>query len=231
MAKILLIEDDPTLSESIRALLIHFGYEAVSVCDFKRILETFEREKPDLVLLDINLPHMDGFYFIRAFRRSGKVPVILLSARSGASDQVLGMELGADDYVVKPFHMEVLLAKINALLRRSIGELASNQKSTLAVGRLSLDEPGFQAICGNKGIPLTRNEFLLLKKLMEKNGGLISREELFEALWDDQSFVDENTLAVNVTRVRQKLSDLGFQDSVKTRRGLGYYLDTEVFGG
>lgn len=223
--KIMLIEDDAVLRESMAKLLNKYGYISVQAEDFRNIQEEIERVKPKLILLDINLPYFDGFYFIRMIRRTLKIPIIVVSARNSAGDQILGLELGADDYLLKPFEKEILLTKVKAILRRTYGELSGENIHSLSLGGLSLDEASFKASYNNNFVLLSRNEFKILKRLIEAKGRVVTRELLFEDIWDDKEFVDENTLTVNVTRVKAKLEELGLRNVVKTRRGLGYTLE------
>lgn len=223
--KIMLIEDDAALRDNMIKLLNKYGYISVSIEDFKNVQEEIERIKPKLILLDINLPYFDGFYFIRMIRRTLKIPIIVISARNAAGDQVLGMELGADDYILKPFEPEIFMTKVKAILRRAYGEPSAGTTQTLSMGGLTLDEESFRASFNNNSVLLTRNEFKILKRFIEAGGKIVKREILFEDLWDDKNFVDENTLTVNVTRVKAKLEELGLKNVVKTRRGLGYTLE------
>lgn len=223
--KIMLIEDDTALKDIIINLLNKYGYKGIGVEDFRNVEEEIKEINPKLILLDINLPYFDGFYFIRAIRRKSKIPIIVISARNTAGDQVLGIELGADDYILKPFEPEILLTKVKAILRRTYGELSEDNIRSLSIEGLKLDEESFKASYKNKSVLLSRNEFKILKRLIEANGKVVKRELLFEDIWDDREFVDENTLTVNVTRVKSKLEELGLKNVIKTRRGLGYTLE------
>lgn len=223
--QIMTIEDDVDLRNSMIKLLKKYGYNCTYVEDFKNVENEIERVKPKLILLDINLPYFDGFYFIRSIRRKLKIPIIVISARNTTGDQILGMELGADDYILKPFDTEILIAKIKVILRRTYGELSGGNTQRLCIEGLALDQESFKAAYNNKSVLLTRNEFKILKRLIEADGKVVRRELLFEDIWDDKDFVDENTLTVNVTRVKAKLEQLGLKNVVKTRRGLGYILE------
>lgn len=226
MLKILIIEDDIKLRTLIKDSLDRYGYEIVCVENFSAVQESFEKEKPQLVLLDINLPYNDGFYYCRLFRRYSKIPIIMISARSGDMEQVMSMELGADDYVVKPFNIEILVAKVRSVFRRVYGEYSELDNKNTEVCGITLDEKGFKIQYKSKTIELSKNEFKLIKKFLEKKDTVISREELLTELWDEFNFVDDNTLTVNVTRIKNKLSELGIEDVIKTKRGLGYIFDT-----
>lgn len=230
--QILIVEDDPKIAAAIHGYLTRYGYQAFLVRDFTQVEQEFARLQPHLVLLDVNLPFQDGFHVCRALRRRSSAPILFLSARSGDMDQVLGIESGGDDYIAKPFHLEVLHAKIKALLRRAYGEYAPAEppRAIPRVGDLSLDLAAGAARFHGQSQSLTRNELKLLHVLMERAGRVVSREECLEALWDDSSFVDDNTLTVNVTRLRTKLDAWGLKDAIETRRGLGYQLMPERLG-
>lgn len=221
----MLIEDDVALRDSMIMLLNKYGYIGIGTEDFRNVQGEVERIKPKLILLDINLPYFDGFYFIRTIRRTSKVPIIVISARNTTGDQIMGMELGADDYLLKPFESEILLTKVKVILRRSYGELSRDNTKALSMGALTLDEVNFRASYEGKTVLLSRNEFKILKRLIEAPNKVVKREVFFEDIWDDKEFVDENTLTVNVTRVKGKLEELGLKDVIKTRRGLGYTLE------
>lgn len=228
MYKIMIIEDDEKLRSLTGDFLSRYGYNVATPDDFKNIEETFESEKPDMVLLDINLPYYDGFYLCRVFRRKSKIPIIIMSARSGEMEQVMGMELGADDYVTKPFSSEVLLAKVKAALRRAYGEYVLNEEPVTRVKDLVLDENSFKILFRGTVLDLSKNEFKLVRKLLENKDRIVSREILLEELWDDSAFVDDNTLTVNVTRIKSKFQALGISDIIKTKRGAGYFFDSSA---
>lgn len=226
---ILIVEDDPKIAALVGEYLTRYGYIVVRVGDFRRVEEEFLAVRPHLVLMDVNLPYQDGFHLTRLIRRHSAAPILFLSARAGEMEQVLGMESGGDDYVTKPFHLDVLHAKVKAILRRTYGEYAQADGATravLQVGRLELDlSAGSIRLFGMaESQALTRNEQRLLHLLMEKAGRVVSREECLEALWDDASFVDDNTLTVNMTRLRAKLEGWGLKEAIETRRGVGYLL-------
>lgn len=228
MFKIMIIEDDIKLKQIIKESIERYGYSTVCVEDFKNIEQQFVTENPHLVVLDINLPYYDGFYLCRVFRRKSIIPIIIISARSGEMDQVMGIELGADDYVIKPFSIDLLLIKVKAALRRVYGEYSLSDSKVINVKGISLDESNFKIQYRGQTAELSKNEFKLVKKLLGKKDSIVSRGELLEELWDDSAFVDDNTLTVNVTRVKGKFNDLGLSDVIITKRGLGYMLDTSL---
>lgn len=225
--QILIVEDDGKIAEAVRAYLERYGYSATVVDDFRHVEQEFRRLRPHLVLMDVNLPYQDGFHLTRALRRHSAVPILFLSARAGEMEQVLGMESGGDDYITKPFHLEVLHAKVKAVLRRVYGEYAHGEQAApgvLQVGRLQLDPTAGEVRFGGEAQALTRTELKLLHLLMERAGRVVSREDSLEALWDDAAFVDDNTLTVNVTRLRAKLETWNLREALETRRGQGYVL-------
>ncbi|MGG7177471.1 response regulator transcription factor [Clostridium paraputrificum] len=223
MFKIMIVEDDKSLRKNIVDFLECKGYRLFQVSDFKNVEGYFDSINPQLILLDINLPYDDGFYLCGAIRRKSKVPIIIISARSRDIEQVMGIELGADDYITKPFSLELLAAKVNGLLRRCYSEVWSENDNVYG---LMLDEKSFKI--SYKGIikELSKNEFKLIKKFIENKDKVLSREELLEELWDYSSFIDDNTLTVNVTRVKNILVALNIKDTIKTKRGVGYIFDT-----
>lgn len=217
--RILLVEDDIKLKRYISEYLEVYEYEVTTINDFDLVMETFNNFKPNLVVLDINLPKFDGFYYLKLIRKSFKIPVIILSARSDEGEQIRGMELGADDYVTKPFSIGILLAKINALLRR-VSEYS--QEEAYSHGGISLINESMKLKYKEELIELTKNEYRILKILLSNIGKVVTREDMLEALWDDTTFVDDNTLTVNMTRVKKRLSDLGIKNAIVTKRGVGY---------
>jgi len=225
MSKIMIIEDDPKIAEHLQREIEKYGYETYIVTNFENIMLDFKRFRPELVLLDINLPSYDGFYWCRQIRQESICPVIFISARTGEMDQVMALENGGDDFITKPFHPELVLAKINSQLRRAYGEYANSGKERIIeqdglqfyLERLEIHFDGKEAM-------LTKKEADILEILLTRFPRVAGREDLLEKLWDDQSFVDENTLNVNVTRVRKKLREIGIHDAIETVRGVGYRL-------
>lgn len=224
MYRIFLVEDDDKISTILSDFLQKYGYDAVTAQDYSRVKEEFSTVQPDLVLLDINLPRYDGFYWCRQIRTISNVPIIFISARAGEMDQVMAIENGGDDYITKPFHFEVVLAKIKSVLRRTYGEYAASSRDVYDVAGLYLHRDRQTVVWNGTQLELTKKEFLLLDCLVKHVNQIVSREELLEALWDDVDFVDDNTLSVNVTRVRKRLEQLGIYDAIETKRGQGYRL-------
>ncbi|MFM1650945.1 response regulator transcription factor [Brevibacillus sp. B_LB10_24] len=225
MYTIMIVEDDFKIAELLRTHIEKYGYRAVIAREFGRILALFGEVNPDMVLLDINLPEYDGYYWCRQIRSQSKCPIIFISARAGDMDQIMALENGADDYIAKPFHYEVVMAKIRSHLRRTYGEYASrNEERIVEHAGLTLFPERMEAGLNGKVVSLTKKESDLLEMLMSRYPRVVSRETLLEKLWDDQSYVDDNTLNVNITRVRKKLQELGIEDSIETVRGSGYRL-------
>lgn len=225
---IFIVEDDPIIAGSVRDFLTRYGYRVMTAADFERIPETVRELQPHLIILDVQLPYQDGFHLCREIRRHSSVPILFLSGRTGEMEQVLGMESGGDDYVTKPFHLEVLLAKVRAMLRRTYGEYASTEHPVheQCWGDLCLRLNAAEMVWRGESQSLTKNEVKLLALLMEHADQVVSREECLTALWEDAAFVDDNTLTVNVTRLRKKLARWGIDDAIVTHRGWGYQLDT-----
>ena len=225
MYKIMVVEDDEKIARILCNYLEKYGYQAVCSCNFHDIKSEFLSISPELVLLDINLPYMDGFFWCRQIRTVSKVPVIFISARSGDMDQVLALEHGGDDYITKPFSINVVIAKVKAALRRAYGEYSVGADAIPDVYELEglyLNRARCSMEWQGKEVYLTPKEFRLLDILVRRPEQVVSRYELLEALWDDIDFVDDNTLTVNVTRVRRKLEEVGIKGAIETVRGQGY---------
>ncbi|APQ96359.1 response regulator transcription factor [Clostridium botulinum] len=225
--KIMIIEDDKNIAKLLGEHIEKYGYEALVAKDFEKILETFEMEKPNLILLDVNLPKFDGYYWCRRIREKSLCPIIFISARDSEMNQVMAIESGADDYITKPFYYEVVLAKIKSQLRRVYGDYAANSQveRILDVEGLLFYPERLQVHFNEKEAMLSKKEGDLLDAMMKIYPKVATREELLEKIWDDTTFVDENTLNVNIARLRKKLSDLGIKDSIETVRGAGYRLN------
>lgn len=217
----MIIEDDPMIREELALLLENEGYCSVKVTDFTDIAEQARRIMPDLVLLDIGLPGQDGFILCAQIKRAVEAPVIFVTSRDSGQDEVRGLSLGGDDYITKPYSVPVLLARIRAMLRRAGG---SAEPDTMEAAGLTLHLAKGRVSAAGKDVELTRNELKILACLMEHSGKIVSRTDLIEALWDCQIYIDDNTLSVNMTRLRAKLAELGFPDSIRTRRGMGYQI-------
>lgn len=233
MYKILLVEDDNKIAEILASHLKKYGYDVYLIQHFEAIKKDFLSIEPDLVLLDINLPYFDGFYWCRQIRTVSKVPIIFISARTDDMNQVMAIENGGDDYITKPFHLDIVVAKLKSAIRRSYGEYAlSTHKGSaiIELGQLYIYPQKLEVEWQGTRLTLSHKEFQLLSLLINEHDRVVSRDELLEALWDEVEFVDDNTLTVNVNRVRKKLADLGLDDAIKTVRGQGYRLHTYWLG-
>lgn len=223
MYKIMIIEDDKKLQELIRSHLQKYGYETCTVQDFSNIKKEFINYNPNLVLMDINLPYYDGFYWCREIRTVSKVPIIFISARDSDMDQVMAIENGGDDYITKPFSYDLLIVKIKGVIRRVYGEYSENSHTEIfEVDGLYMHINKNIVEYNGKKIELSSKEFLLLYSLLKNVNKIVSREELLEILWNDIDFVDDNTLSVNMTRLRKRLEDIGIINAIETKRGQGY---------
>lgn len=218
--KILIVEDDLIIANIIKEHIEGWGYEVRCVTAFKNVLEEFAAFNPQLVLLDIGLPFFNGFHWCNEIRKLSKVPIVFISSAGDNMNIVLAMNAGADDFLVKPFDLTVLTAKVQAVLRRSYEFAGQTHLVEHRGAVLNMDE----ASLSNKGekVELTRNEYKILQILMENKGKVVSRDTLMNCLWQTDSFIDENTLTVNMTRVRRKLEDIGLHDFIETKKGLGY---------
>lgn len=223
MYKIMIVEDEGKIRHIIKEYIEKWDFNAYEVEDFNNIFEEFVQENPHLVLMDINLPFFDGFYWCSKIRNISKVPVIFLSSRSTNMDIVMAVNTGGDDYITKPFSLEILMAKINAVLRRTYSYVETNLDALDYKGAiLSLKDN--MLYYEGKTIELTKNEFKILYILMKKQEVIISRENIMKALWEDENFIDDNTLTVNINRLRKKLSEIGLEDFIKTVKNQGYVI-------
>ena len=223
--RIFIVEDDLKIAEMLADTLRKYHYDVETAKDFDQILEEFEAFDPHLILLDINLPSYDGYFWCRQLRQETTCPILFISARSGDMDQVFALENGGDDFITKPFHYEIVLAKIRSHLRRAYGEYAPKQEErSVKAGRIELYLERMELMVKAVAIPLQKKECTILELLIANYPKVVAREQLLEELWDDQAFVDENTLNVNMTRVRKKLAEYQVLSSIETVRGAGYRL-------
>lgn len=226
MAKILIVEDDPKLAAHLEKEVEKYNHDTLVVTNFEYVMDDFHSFSPELVLLDINLPSFDGFYWCRQIRQVSTCPIIFISARIGEMDQVMALENGGDDYITKPFHPEVVLAKINSQLRRAYGEYASiTRERIVEQNGLQLYVERLELRYEEEKLLLTKKEADILEALLTRYPRVAGREILLEKLWDDEAFVDENTLNVNMTRTRNKLKEIGIEGAIETVRGVGYRLN------
>lgn len=223
----MLLEDDSAIAQLLSSHIEKYGYKTIIVKDFDRILDIFIESNPDLVLIDINLPKYDGYYWCRKIRQISKIPIIIISARDSEMDQVMGIESGADDYITKPFYYDVVMAKIKSQLRRCYGLLAPDvsEERKLELEGLILYPERPELHFNNNSTMLTKKEVILAETLMHMSPRAVSRDTLMEKLWDDQAFIDDNTLNVNVARLRKKLQEIGIEEALETVRGHEYRLN------
>lgn len=223
--KILIVEDDAIIAGEVQRYLTTWGYEVATVADFNNVLGEFVAFQPHLVLLDISLPFYNGYYWCGEIRKLSKIPVVFLSSNSEKMNIVMAINMGADDFISKPFDFDVLSAKVQAMLRRSFSfsgqvGLLEHRGIILNLSNASLEVQG-------EKVELTKNEFRILEILFEHKGENVSREAIMKHLWDGDCFVDDNTLAVNFTRLRKKLEEAGLQNFITTKKGIGYLLEEE----
>lgn len=220
--RIFLVEDDEMLREEIINLLIKWGFEIKGAEEFHNILDECIKFHPHVVLMDVNIPSFDGFYWCKKIREISSVPIIYISSRDSSMDIIMGMNNGGDDYIQKPFDNTVLVAKIQAIIRRTYEYAHKSQFVECNGVILNLDDTSITY--KDKSYELTKNEFKILKLLIENRGKVVSRQALMRSLWDDEVYVNENTLTVNVNRVRTKLEELGLKDFITTKKGMGYII-------
>ncbi|SMO85492.1 response regulator transcription factor [Melghirimyces algeriensis] len=228
MHQIMIVEDDPKIAMLLEQYIAKYGYQTARTEDFSQVLEDFKRWHPDLVLLDVNLPKFDGFYWCRQIRLISHCPILFISARGSKMDQVMALENGADDYIPKPFDADIVIAKIRSQLRRAYGSYAPKmEERILTYQDLTLYPERMELVRHDQSVDLTKKEALLMEALLKRPMRVVNRGQLLEKLWDDQDFVDDNTLNVYVARVRKKLNELGLNGVLETVRGAGYRLRLE----
>lgn len=223
MYKILIVEDDNTIASITEEKLNQWGYNTLSISDFHDVLTTYTSFEPHLVLMDINLPYYDGFYWCGKIRQLSNVPIIFISSRDTDADKIRAIYQGGDDYIEKPFSMDLLIAKVQGTLRRAYS-YSDQALNVMQYRELILDIEHLKVFCSEKEIELTRNEGKILSLLVRNHGNIVTRTRIMKALWDDESFVDDNTLTVNVNRLRKKLEAIGLDGYIKTIKGEGYRL-------
>ena len=222
MEKIIIIEDDEIIREELKNFLSKYGYEIVVPTSFDNVVQFILNENANLVLLDINLPIFDGYYICREVRKKSDIPIIIVTSRDSDMYELMSMNLGADDFVTKPYNTQILLARIAALLKRSGLNITTNNILTYKDFQLNLSNATITY--NEKEIELTKNEVKILSYLINHKGEIVSRELLMEYLWSTEYFVDDSTLTVNITRLRKKLAEIGIENVIETRRGLGYII-------
>ena len=222
MKKILIIEDDEVIREELQSFLKKYEYEVKAPIDFNNVIEYVENENANLILLDINLPMFDGYYICRQIRKTSDVPIIIVTSRDSDVDELMSMNLGADDFITKPYNTEILLARITNILKRTYGSLKTN--NILNYRDFNLNLSNATVIYRNESLELTKNEVKILSYLINNKGNIVKRDSLMEYLWKSDYFVDDSTLNVNINRLRKKLEEIGIKNPIETRRGLGYIM-------
>lgn len=223
MYKILLVEDDIDLAKETLIALEKWGFKVNLIDNFENIIEEFIYIKPEVVLLDVNLPLYNGFYWCEKIREISNVPIIFLSSRDSDMDLIMGINNGGDDYITNPFSIDVLVTKINAIIRRVYNY--NNSNNIIGYKDLIFDiEKGIIKL-NNKNIELTKNEIRILTLLLKNKDKVVSRESLMMSLWDSDEFVTDNALTVNINRLRSKIKELGVEDFIKTKKGIGYIVE------
>ena len=222
MKKIMIIEDDPSVREELASLLCDEGYEPFAVVDFKDIRGQVGEIAPDLILLDMGLPGRDGLTLCAQLRRDMDIPIIFVTGHDSVGDELSALRLGGDDYITKPYHIPLLLAHIEAVLRRGSG--TGKKPDIIKAAGIELNLLKGTVSAGGNTEELTRNEVQILVCLMGRAGEIVSRMDMMEALWESRIYIDDNTLSVNMTRLRGKLAKIGMRECIKTRRGMGYQL-------
>lgn len=223
MHKIMIVEDDESISSELKELLQNSGYEVVVLQDFNNSLNEILRVAPDLLLMDINIPYVNGELLLQCLRKSSNIPVIMVTSKNNETDEALSISYGADDYITKPYNPNILLLRIGAVIKRTSTNYSANSNE-LAYRDLTFDTQ--KGIIKKDGIEivLTKNEMIIFSYLLTHKDKIVTRDELMTALWDNTEFVNDNALTVNISRLRNKLNEIGYEDAIDTRKGQGYIL-------
>lgn len=219
MYNILIVEDEIKLREELKTFLENNGYKVSLINDFENTLENIKNNNYDLILLDVNLPNINGEYLCREIRKFSSIPIIIVTSKNTVVDEIISINYGADDFITKPYNLDVLLARMERLLHRT-----NNSDNIIKYFNLELNVSKSIIIVGGKSIDLSKNELKILYYLLKHKGTIISRDDIINYLWDNDAYVDDNTLTVNINRLRNKLSDMGMKDMIKTKRGIGYII-------
>ncbi len=221
MYKILIVEDNEKIRSELSQLLKRYGYEPVVITQFENVINQIKEAQAHLILLDINLPLYDGYYICRELRQELTTPIIVVTSRDSEMDELMSMNLGADDFVTKPYHTQILLARIAALIKRTY----SAYQEVMSFGTFKINFSKGVILKDEREIELTKNEMKILAYLAKERGNIVTREELMKYLWDSEWFVDDNTLTVNINRLRKKFENIGVMDVIQTKRGQGYFME------
>lgn len=221
MYKILIIEDQQKIRTELGELLKRYGYEVAAVKQFENVLEEIKKAEAHLILLDINLPVYDGYYICKEVRQEMDTPIIIVTSRDSDMDELMSMNLGADDFITKPYNTQILLARISALLKRTY----TGYQEVMQLSNFKINFSKGILIHEGQEVELTKNEMKILACLTKEKGCIVSREELMSYLWDSEWFVDDNTLTVNINRLRKKFESIGVENVIQTKRGQGYFIE------
>ena len=219
MKKILIVEDDTSISEELKNLLDNAGYKGAILKDFENSYEEIKKENPDLILLDINIPKLNGEMLLQKIRKESNVPIIMVTSKNTETDEVLSMSYGADDYITKPYNPTILLLRINAIFKR-----IENKNDILTYNDLTVDPKKGIIKSDKEELILTKNEMIIFTFLLANRGNIVTRDDLMTDLWNNDSYINDNALNVNISRLRTKLTDFGYEDAIETRKGQGYIL-------
>lgn len=220
--KIFIVEDEKKIVKELSLLLNKYGYESTYSFNFENILENILKENPKLILLDINLPYFDGYYICRELRKVSDIPIIIVTSRDTDMDEIMSMNLGADDFVTKPYNSEILLARIRAILKRTYSN--KNNCDIFTFKELNYNSSKSEVKFRENKVELSKNENKILHTLLKNKEKIVSRDKLMKELWKSEEFVDDNTLTVNINRLRKKLEEIGAKNYLQTKRGQGYML-------
>ena len=219
MSKIYIVEDDRSIREELAELLRSSGYEAEYLTDFSDSADKILSAGADLILMDINIPNLNGEQLLREIRKKTDTPVIMVTSRTSETDEVLSMSYGADDYITKPYNPTILLLRISAVMKRAAGS-----SQTRTYNGLQVNDAMGSLTDGSRELSLTKNEMIIFRFMLDRQGSIVTRDELMTALWDNDEFVNDNALTVNISRLRSKLAELGCEDAIETRKKQGYIL-------
>lgn len=219
MKKILIVEDDTSISEELKNLLDNAEYNGVILKDFENSYEEIKRENPDLILLDINIPKLNGEMLLQKIRKESNVPIIMVTSKNTETDEVLSLSYGANDYITKPYNPTILLLRINNLFKR-----IENKNDILTYNDLTVDPKKGIIKNDKEELILTKNEMIIFTFLLANRGNIVTRDDLMTDLWNNDSYINDNALNVNISRLRTKLTDFGYEDAIETRKGQGYIL-------
>ena len=224
--KVYVVEDDDVILNALKKFLQNWSYEVHVADDFSTVYEKFLKVNPDLVLLDVSLPFFNGYYWCEQIRKSSNVPIIFISSADENLNKIMAMNMGADDYITKPFDLELLLAKIKAILRRTFEY--SESTNNISYKDVIIDRDRMVLKFDNEEISLSKNEYLILEMMFEYPEKVFRREEFMDKIWQTDEFIDDNTLTVNIMRLRKKLEDIGLKNFIKTKKKVGYYIERDV---